>query len=138
MNFWLFKSEPGSWSWQDQLAKGSEGEGWDGVRNYQACNNMRSMKIKDRGYFYHSVSEKRIVGVVEVIEEFQKDPTDKSERFGMVKIKALFSLPKPVTLHDIKSEKSLSDLALVKQSRLSVVPVSENHWNIINKMAGLD
>ncbi len=138
MKFWLFKSEPSSWSWQDQLVKGNKGEGWDGVRNYQASNNMKIMKVKDKGFFYHSVSEKRIVGVVEVIKEYHPDPTDLTLRFGMVSIKALFAINKPITLHDIKSEPKLSDFALVKQSRLSVVPVSDSHWKILCKMGSID
>ena len=96
MKFWLFKREPSSWSWQDQLVKGNKGEGWDGVRNYQASNNMKIMKFNDKGFFYHSVSEKRIVGVVEVIKEYHPDPTDLTLRFGMVSIKALFAINKPI------------------------------------------
>ena len=94
MNYWLFKSEPSSWSWQDQLKRGEKGEGWDGVRNYQASNNMKKMKIGDQGFFYHSVTEKKIVGIVEVIKEYAPDPTDKTERFGMVTVKALKTLDK--------------------------------------------
>ena len=137
MKYWLFKSEPGSWSWEDQLAKGAEGEGWDGVRNHQASNNMKAMKVKDKGFFYHSVSEKRIVGLVEVIKEYHPDSTDLTNRFGMVSIKALCSINKPITLYDIKSEKRLSDFALIKQSRLSVVPVSNIHWKILCEMGNI-
>ena len=136
MAYWLFKSEPNTWSWDDQVKKGDEGEGWDGVRNYQASNNMKAMKIGDLGFFYHSVNEKRIVGIVEVMEEYHPDPTDKSERFGMVTVKAVKPVTSPVTLADIKAEERLADLALVRQSRLSVVPVTEEHWNIIMEMAG--
>ncbi len=109
MKYWLFKSEPSAWSWQDQLKKGSIGEGWDGVRNYQASNNMKNMKKGDKGFFYHSVTEKQIVGIVEVIEEYKSDPTDKSNKFGMVTVKAIKTLEKPVTLADIKNKKELND-----------------------------
>ncbi len=135
MNYWLFKSEPGAWSWADQLSKGDQGEDWDGVRNFQAANNMKKMKIGDMGFFYHSVTEKRIVGIVDVIEEYKPDPTDLSKRFGMVKVRALQTLNYPVTLSDIKKNIKLSDLALIKQSRLSVVPLTSDHWKIICHMA---
>ncbi|MEQ8586780.1 MAG: EVE domain-containing protein [Thalassobaculaceae bacterium] len=135
MAYWLFKSEPGTWSWDDQVKKGDVGEGWDGVRNYQASNNMKAMKVGDLGFFYHSVNEKQIVGVVEVIEEYHPDPTDKSERFGMVTVKAVKPVSKPVTLADIKGEPSLEEFALVRQSRLSVVPVTEAQWRQILAMA---
>jgi predicted RNA-binding protein with PUA-like domain len=134
MNYWLFKSEPGTWSWDDQVKK--KVEHWDGVRNYQASNNMKAMKKGDRGFFYHSVNEKQIVGVVEVVKEYYPDHTDKSGRFGMVDVKALHPVEKPVTLADIKAEPSLADFALVRQSRLSVVPVTAAQWKLINKMAG--
>lgn len=137
MEYWLFKSEPNTWSWDDQVKKGDEGEGWDGVRNYQASNNMKAMKIGDRGFFYHSVKEKRVVGIVEVIEEYHPDPTDEKGRFGMVTVKAIQDVPNPVTLADIKAEPRLEDLALVRQSRLSVVPVSKEHWDIICAMGGI-
>ena len=110
---------------------------WDGVRNYQANNNMKEMNKGDRGFFYHSVNEKQIVGVVEVVKEHYPDSTDKSGRFGMVDVKALFTVKKPVTLADIKAEPQLADLALVKQSRLSVVPVGKKEWKILCKMAGI-
>lgn len=135
MAYWLFKSEPGTWSWDDQVRKGDVGEGWDGVRNYQASNNMKAMKVGDLGFFYHSVNEKQIVGIVEVIEEYHPDPTDKSERFGMVTVKAIKPVTKPVTLADIKGEPSLEDFALVRQSRLSVVPVTDAQWRQILSMA---
>lgn len=135
MNYWLFKSEPGAWSWDDQVKKGVEH--WDGVRNYQANNNMKAMKKGDRGFFYHSVKEKTIVGVVEVVKEHYPDDSDASGRFGMVDIKALYPVRKPVTLADIKAEPSLRDLALVRQSRLSVVPVGQDEWKTICKMAGV-
>ena len=135
MNYWLFKSEPGAWSWDDQVRKGVEH--WDGVRNYQANNNMKAMKKGDKGFFYHSVNEKEIVGVVEVVREHYPDHTDASERFGMVDIRALYPVKKRVSLADIKQEPALQELALVKQSRLSVVPVGKDEWKIICKMAGI-
>lgn len=135
MAYWLFKSEPGTWSWDDQVNKGDTGEGWDGVRNYQAANNMKAMKVGDRGFFYHSVNEKQIVGIVEVIEEYHPDPTDKSGRFGMVTIKAIQPVAKSVTLADVKAEPELEDFALVRQSRLSVVPVTDAQWRLILYMA---
>ena len=134
MAYWLLKSEPGTWSWEDQIKKGDEGEGWDGVRNYQASNNMKKMEIGDLAFFYHSVSEKSIVGIVEIIEKYQLDPTDLSGRFGMVVVKALKSFNSPVSLSDIKSNQDLQDISLVKQSRLSVMPIVERHWEIILKM----
>ena len=134
MAYWLLKSEPGTWSWEDQIKKGDEGEGWDGVRNYQASNNMKKMEIGDLAFFYHSVSEKSIVGIVEVIEKYQPDPTDLSGRFGMVVVKALKSFNRHVSLSDIKSNQDLQDISLVKQSRLSVMPIVEKHWKIILKM----
>ena len=135
MNYWLFKSEPSSWSWEDQLKRGEKGEGWDGVRNYQASNNMKKMKIGDQGFFYHSVTEKKIVGIVEVIKEYAPDPTDKTERFGMVTVKALKTLDKGVSLKDIKDNKKLTNFIMLKQNRLSVLPVSLKEWDIICKMA---
>ena len=131
--YWLFKSEPGAWSWDDQVRDGTAE--WDGVRNYQAANNMKAMKVGDRGFFYHSVNEKRIVGIVEVVKEYYPDPTDPSGRFGMVDVKALKPVKTPVTLNDIKAEPRLSGLALVRQSRLSVVPVGDEEWRILCAMA---
>ncbi len=135
MAYWLFKSEPGTWSWQDQLAKADEGEGWDGVRNYQAGNNMKAMEIGDLGFFYHSVNEKQIVGIVDVIEKWHLDPTDTTGRFGMVTVRAIKSVEKPVTLAEIKAEERLADFALVRQSRLSVVPVRDDEWALLLEMA---
>ena len=135
MQYWLFKSEPNAWSWDDQLKKGDEGEGWDGVRNYQASNNMKAMKIGDLGFFYHSVNEKCIIGIVEVCAEYHPDHTDASGRFGMVDVKAVKSVTTPVSLADIKANPKLADLALIKQSRLSVVPVSKEHWDEMMRMA---
>ena len=128
MAYWLFKSEPGAWSWDQQVQKGDEGEGWDGVRNHQAANNMKAMEIGELGFFYHSVSEKRIVGIVDVIQTYHPDPTDASGRFGMVTVRAVKPMVRPVTLAEVKAEESLSQLALVRQSRLSVVPVTSGEW----------
>ena len=135
MAYWLFKSEPGTWSWQDQLAKADQGEGWDGVRNHQAGNNMKAMEIGDLGFFYHSVNEKQIVGIVDVIEKWHLDPTDPTGRFGMVTVRAVKSVTKAVTLADIKAEEKLANFALVRQSRLSVVPVSEEEWSLLLDMS---
>jgi predicted RNA-binding protein with PUA-like domain len=134
MAYWLFKSEPNTWSWQNQLDKGDIGEGWDGVRNYQAGNNMKAMQIGDLGFFYHSVSEKQIVGIVDVIELWHPDPTDASGRFGMVTVRAVKSMTRPVSLAEIKAEPRLSELALVRQSRLSVVPVGAADWKLLLEM----
>ncbi len=137
MAYWLFKSEPGTWSWEDQVKRGKKGEHWDGVRNYQAANNMKAMTVGDQGFFYHSVDEKRIVGIVEVIKEYYPDHTDASGRFGMVDVRALDPMPEPVTLAQIKADPALSDMALVRQSRLSVTPISDDEWARICAMGGL-
>ena len=134
MQYWLMKSEPSSWSWDDQIARGAAGEGWDGVRNHQASNNMKAMKIGDLAFFYHSVNEKQIVGIVEVIALYHPDPTDASGRFGMVTVKAVKSMMRPVTLAEIKAEERLANMALVRQSRLSVTPVSADQWAIVMDM----
>ena len=134
MAYWLLKSEPGTWSWYDQLKKGDEGEGWDGVRNYQASNNMKKMEIGDLAFFYHSVNEKSIVGIVSIIEKYQDDPTDKTGRFGMVVVKAIKSFTKSVSLSEIKSNQKLQGISLIKQSRLSVMPITKEHWDIILEM----
>jgi predicted RNA-binding protein with PUA-like domain len=134
MNYWLMKSEPSTWSWDDQQAKGDEGEGWDGVRNYQASNNMKAMEIGDLAFFYHSVNEKQIVGIVEVIRLYHPDPTDASGRFGMVTVKAVKSMTRPVTLAEIKADERLADMALVRQSRLSVTPVTSAQWDMLMAM----
>jgi predicted RNA-binding protein with PUA-like domain len=132
MAYWLMKSEPGAWSWDDQVrVKVTE---WDGVRNYQAANNMKAMRIGDRAFFYHSVNEKRIVGIVEVVREYYPDHTDASGRFGMVDVKAVMPINKPVSLADIKGEPKLQDLALIRQSRLSVLPVDDDAWALICRM----
>lgn len=129
------KSEPGTWSWANQKAVPSEP--WDGVRNYQASNNMKAMTIGDRAFFYHSVNEKRIVGIVEVVKAYYPDDTDASGRFGRVDVKALADMPEPVTLAQIKAEPALAEMALVKQSRLSVCPVTDAQWAKICAMGGL-
>ncbi|MGH1455928.1 MAG: EVE domain-containing protein [Alphaproteobacteria bacterium] len=133
MKYWLVKSEPNKWSWDDQVKKGIEH--WDGVRNYQASNNMKAMKIGDLAFFYHSVKEKQIVGIVEVVKEYYPDHTDPKGRFGMVDFKAVKPITNPVTLADIKSEDSLQTMALVRQSRLSVAPVEKSEWDTILKLA---
>ena len=134
MRFWLFKSEPSAWSWQDQLAKGDAGEEWDGVRNYQARNFMREMKLGDRGFFYHSLKEKSVVGIVEVCAEVHPDSKTDDPRWECVDIKAIRAFAQPVSLDQIKSNPALENMVLVKNSRLSVQPVTEAEWNEICKM----
>ncbi len=138
MAFWLFKSEPGSWSWEDQKAKGKAGQEWDGVRNYQARTNMREMKVGDRGFFYHSVDEKRIVGIVEVCKLAHPDSTTDDERWECVDIRAVCDVPNPVTLADVKAEPKLAEMALVANTRLSVQPVTDSEWAIVCRMGGVD
>ena len=133
MNYWLLKSEPGAWSWDDQSKV--EKEMWDGVRNYQARNNLMKMKKGDLCFFYHSVNEKKIVGIVEVVKEHYPDPTDITNKFVVVDIKTKKKLKNSVSLKQIKSQKKLSHLALIKQSRLSVMPIDEESWYLINKIA---
>ena len=135
MAYWLMKSEPGAYSWDDLVRDGSTY--WDGVRNYQAANNMKKMKKGEKIFFYHSVTEKQIVGVMEVTREYYPDHTDPSHRFGMVDVKPLAPVTRFVTLAQIKSESKLADLALIKQSRLSVLPIAATHWKILCKMAGM-
>jgi len=137
MAFWLFKSEPEAWSWEQQKKRGAKGEPWNGVRNYQAANNMKAMKKGDRGFFYHSVKEKRITGIVEVIGEYRPDPTDETGRFGLVVVKAISDVPKPVTLEDVKANTKLAGMALLRQSRLSVQPVAAAEWKEICRMGGV-
>ena len=137
MAYWLFKSEPNTWSWDQQLAKGEEGEQWDGVRNYQARNNMRAMKLGDKGFFYHSVNEKRIVGIVEVCAESHPDTTDDTGKWECVDIKAIEPVKTPITLEDCKNHPVLAEMMLVKNSRLSVQPVSQEEWDIICTMSGV-
>ncbi len=136
MAYWLFKSEPNTWSWDDQVAKGDAGEEWDGVRNYMARNNMREMKLGDLGFFYHSVKETRIVGIVEVCKEIHPDSTTDDPRWECVDIRAVAPMPEPVTLQQIKAEPKLAEMALVKFSRLSVQPVTAAEWKLVCKMGG--
>jgi len=138
MRYWLFKSEPSTWSWDQQVAKGELGEEWDGVRNYQARNFMREMKIGDRGFFYHSQSEKAVVGTIEVIAESHPDSTTDDERWDCVDIRALQPVKSPVTLDQIKGDERLAEMVLVRNSRLSVQPVAEDEWQIICALAGID
>ena len=131
MAYWLFKSEPSTWSWDQQVAKGDAGEEWDGVRNYQARNFMRQMKLGDRGFFYHSQKDKAIVGIVEVCAEAHPDSTTDDDRWECVDIKAVRPFETPVTLEQIKADPRLADMVLVKNSRLSVQPVTEAEWAAI-------
>ena len=133
MNYWLLKSEPSTWSWEDQVKAGVEM--WDGVRNYQARNNLRSMKKKDLCFFYHSVSEKSIIGIVEVVKEHYPDPTDKTGRFVVTDVRTKKKLKKAVSLEEIKSNPKLSNMALIKQSRLSVMPLTKIEWGTIIKIS---
>ena len=133
MKYWLLKSEPGAWSWLDQ--KKVKSEMWDGVRNYQARNNLMKMKKGDLCFFYHSVNEKQIMGIVEVVTEQYLDPTDKTNRFVVVDVSFKEELKKPVTLENIKQENRLSHLALIKQSRLSVMPIDLKSWKLILRLS---
>lgn len=135
MAYWLFKSEPAKWSWDDQIAKGAGGEEWDGVRNYQARNFMRQMKIDDLGFFYHSQSEKAVVGIVSIVAEAHSDSTTDDERWECVDIKAVKPVKSSVTLEMIKADGRLDDMILVRNSRLSVQPVSDAEWDIICQLA---
>ena len=134
MNFWLLKSEPDVWSFDQQIKAGPKGAPWDGVRNYQAANNLKSMKKGDQCFFYHSNIGKEIVGIVEVIKEAYKDKTDQSGRFVAVTVKFISKLQRPVSLENIKKTKELSHLSLIKQSRLSVMPIDSKSWKILNNM----
>ncbi|MEM6760865.1 MAG: EVE domain-containing protein [Pseudomonadota bacterium] len=138
MQYWLFKSEPSAWSWDQQVAKGDAGEEWDGVRNYQARNFMREMRVGDRGFFYHSQTEKAVVGIVEVINEAHPDSTTQDHRWECVDIKAVGSVQVPVTLEMVKADDRLQDMALIRNARLSVQPVTEDQWRIVCQMAGVD
>ena len=134
MNFWLMKSEPDVWSIDQQKKVGNKGCPWDGVRNYQAAKNLKMMKKGDLCFFYHSNIGKEIVGIVEVIKEYYPDKTDKSGRFVAVNVKFLNKLERFVTLEEIKKNKELRHLSLIKQSRLSVMPIDSKSWKILNKM----
>lgn len=137
MAYWLFKSEPSAWSWDDQLAKGDVGEEWDGVRNYQARNHMRQMQIGDRGFFYHSQKEKSVVGIIEVCATSHPDSTTDDPRWECVDIKAVQPMPTPVTLAMCKADERLNDMVLVNNTRLSVQPVSPLEWQVICTLGGL-
>ena len=133
INYWLLKSEPETWSWDNQVKEGASM--WDGVRNYQARNNLKKMKKNDLCFFYHSVSERSIIGIVKVVKEYYQDPTDKTERFVVVDVKATKKLKNPVSLDQIKENNKLKDIALIKQSRLSVMPLKKTEWDLIIKMS---
>ena len=137
MRFWLFKSEPSTWSWKDQVAKGNQGEEWDGVRNYQARNFMREMQIGDLGFFYHSLKEKAVVGIVEVIATAHPDSTTEDPSWECVDIRAVKPVNTKVTLEQIKAHPELGEMVLVKSARLSVQPVTEDEWRIVCTMAGV-
>ena len=133
MKYWLLKSEPNTWSWEDQIKEGASM--WDGVRNYQARNNLKEMKKNDLCFFYHSVKEKSIIGIVKVVREHYPDPTDKTGRFVVVDVKATVKLNKAVSLNQIKNLNSLKNIALIKQSRLSVMPLKKKEWEEIIKLS---
>ena len=135
MKYWLLKSEPDVWSIDQQIKSGQKGSMWDGVRNYQAANNLRKMKKGDQCFFYHSNIGKEIVGIVKVIREAYQDPTDKSKRFVAVQVRFEKKLDNPVSLKDIKKTNKLKDLALIKQRRLSVMPINTKDWKIILNMS---
>jgi len=136
MAHWLFKSEPDVFSFDDLIAKGAKGEQWDGVRNYQARNNMRAMKVGERGFFYHSNIGKEIVGICEVVAEAHPDSTTDDPRWECVDIKAVARVERPISLDDAKSEKRLAEMVLVNNSRLSVQPVSDAEWDVILELVG--
>lgn len=136
MAHWLLKSEPSSWSWDQQVAAGAKGTFWNGVRNHSAKLNLMAMKKGEKGFFYHSNEDKAIVGIVEIIKTYYPDHTDESGKFGMVDVKAAKPLKKPVTLADIKAEPRLKDMVLVNNSRLSVQPVTDEEWRVVLEMAG--
>jgi predicted RNA-binding protein with PUA-like domain len=135
---WLFKSEPDVWGWDMQVARGDAGEEWNGVRNYLARNNMRTMKIGDQGFFYHSNIGKEIVGIVEVCAESHPDSTTDDPRWDCVDIRALRPLVRPVTLAEVKADPRLQEMALVKSMRLSVQPVTEEEWRIVCELGGVE
>jgi len=135
MAYWLFKTEPEAWSWDQQMKK-KGAESWNGVRNFQAANNMKAMKKGELGFFYHSGDERQIVGIVEVAREYHPDPTDETGRFGMVDVIYKEAFKTPVTLAQVKADPRFKDMVLVKFSRLSVQPVSAEHWKMLCKMGG--
>ena len=136
MAHWLYKSEPASWSWEQQVAAGRDGTFWNGVRNHMARGYLEAMRPGDQGFFYHSNEGKAVVGLVEVIKPYYPDHTDESGRFGMVDIRAVRALPRPVTLEAIKAEPRLAAMVLVKNSRLSVQPVTDQEWDLVRAMGG--
>ena len=137
MAYWLFKSEPDTWSWAQQVARGPAGEEWHGVRNYLARNNMRAMKLGDKGFFYHSNEGREVVGIVEVCKLAHKDSTAKEDAWDCVDIRAVADVPKPVTLDEIKLDPKLKEMVLVKNSRLSVQPVTADEFKYICKLGGV-
>jgi predicted RNA-binding protein with PUA-like domain len=137
MAYWLFKTEPETWSWEQQKKRGAKGEPWSGVRNHTAKLNMKAMKKGDLGFFYHSGAERAVVGIVEVIGEFRPDPTDEKGQFGLVDVRAVKDFPRPVTLAEVKATPKLVEMSLVKSFRLSVQPVRESEWKLVCKMGGL-
>ena len=137
MAYWLFKTEPETFSWEQQKKKGAKGEPWSGVRNWTAAGNMKAMKKGDLGFFYHSGEQKAVVGIIEVIGEYRPDPTDEKGKFGMVMVKAVKDIPKPVTLAEVKATPKLAEMSLVKSFRLSVQPVRDAEWKLICQMGGL-
>ena len=138
MAYWLFKSEPSAWSFQKLTECGAKGTDWSGVRNHSAKLNMQAMKVGELGFFYHSNEGKAIVGLVEVSKAYRPDPTDASGKFGMVDIRAVRPLPRPVTLEAVKAEERLASMALVTNSRLSVQPVTAEEWAVVCEMGGLE
>ena len=137
MAHWLYKSEPSAWSWDDQVAAGAKGTPWTGVRNHSAKLNLMAMKTGDRGFFYHSNEGKAVVGIVEVVKEYYPDHTDPSGKFGMVDLKAVEPLKKPVTLEEVKATPELAAMILINNSRLSVQPVTDEEYALVRKMGGL-
>jgi predicted RNA-binding protein with PUA-like domain len=137
MAYWLLKSEPDSYSWDDQVKKGAKGDAWTGVRNFRARTHLTAMKKGDLAFFYHTGDEKQVVGIVEVIREAYPDPTDKDGVFKAVDIKAVKPLKQPVTLAAVKADKRLKDMVLAKQPRLSVQPVTAEEWKIVSGMGGV-
>src|SRR5665213_1199235 len=137
MAYWLFKTEPEAWSWEQQKKRGAKGEPWSGVRNHTAKLNMKAMKKGDLGFFYHSGAERAVVGIIEVIGEFRPDPTDEKGQFGLVDVKAVKDFPKPVTLADCKTNPKLAEMSLVSSFRLSVQPVRPAEWKEVRRMGGL-
>ncbi|HWD26453.1 MAG TPA: EVE domain-containing protein [Rhizomicrobium sp.] len=137
MAYWLFKTEPDTFSWEMQKERGAKGEPWSGVRNHAAAKNMKAMKKGDEGFFYHTGGEKQIVGIVEVIAEYKPDPTDETGKFGLVDVKAVKDVPKAVTLAAIKADAKLKDMVLVREARLSVQAVTPEQWKYVCKMGGV-